>query len=101
MVGVQVYIDYCQCTKCTPQSTLHMKREAPAQNSRKARSMLAALRRKLGRHVNREVMGTVYKACIRSVLDYGLCAYDPILKQDSENLGRAQLYDACLHSNNW
>lgn len=69
--------------------------------SRRARAMLCALRRKLGKRVDRKVMGTVYSACIRSVLDNGVCAYDPVLRGDIDNLERAQLLAARMYTNDW
>jgi hypothetical protein len=69
--------------------------------SKKARCMLGALRRKLGRQATPDILETVYQSCIRSVIDYGSSVYDPIQRKDVENLERVQIYAARLCRKDW
>jgi hypothetical protein len=69
--------------------------------SKRTRSMLGCLRRKLGRHSPPHVLQSVYESCIRSQLDYGCCAWDPLNQQDKGNLERTQLLALRLLRNDW
>jgi hypothetical protein len=63
--------------------------------------MLGAISRKFGRNVSNEVLGNVYKTCVRSVLDYGCVAWDPVLKKDIDELERSQFFALRLFLRNW
>jgi hypothetical protein len=63
--------------------------------------MIGALRRKLTKHVPPPVLGEVYAACIRAVLEYGSSAWDPVLKGDIAELERCQLYAMRLYLNDF
>jgi hypothetical protein len=68
---------------------------------RKATNMIGALRRKLGRYTSPLVLGSVYNACIRSVLEYGAVCWDPIFDKDVADLERAQFYALRLYLNDF
>lgn len=69
--------------------------------TKKCNIMLGALRRKIGNHAPSSILGTVYDACIRSVLEYGAVVWDPILKGDIAELERTQFYALRLFLNDF
>lgn len=60
--------------------------------AKSARSMIGAVTRQLGRHVHPNVLSTIYTSCIRSKLEYGAPAWDPINETDKASLERAQVF---------
>jgi ribonucleases P/MRP protein subunit RPP40 len=68
---------------------------------KKANSMLGSFNRKFGRHVSPDTLKTVYESCVRSVLEYGCVAWDPILKKDIAELERAQFFALRLFLRDW
>lgn len=59
---------------------------------RRCNSMIGALRRRLGNHLPNSAFKTVFDACIRSVLEYGSVAWDPVLARDILDLERVQRF---------
>lgn len=68
---------------------------------RRSNCMLGALRRRIGKRVPSSVFGTIYRVCIRSVIEYGCPVWDPILAKDVSELERSQFNALRLFFNDW
>ena len=67
----------------------------------KGKQLIAALRRKLGRHCSPSVFKVVYEACVRSILEYGSNCWDPINKTDIDKLESVNRFAMRHYVNKW